>query len=358
MRFAWAEFRRLRILENARVEPSPQSNLITGPNGSGKSTLLEGLQVLGTLRSFRTHRLSELIRTGESGFTVAGELQSSAGESLRLNFERRRSAGRISLGGKAVQSASEIVRRVPIVVISPQAHLLLEGGPNERRRLLEWSLFHVEPSYLGHWHAYHRALRQRNVSLRRQAAARLLATWERELALHGAALHGARASAITQLEAALGRQLGALGTQPLTLRYACGWDETRGLAEQLERDREDDLRLGYTRSGPHRADVLLLSEGKPANRFLSRGQAKLTVTALLLAHADFIEAEMGERPVLLVDDFPAELDAARAAQLAGVLVARGGQVFVTATSPEQLPSWPGRATALFHVKQGAIGKAV
>lgn len=351
------EIRRLRVLGEVELEPSPAVNLIVGPNASGKTSLLEGLHLLALGRSFRTHRSAELIASGASSLEVRGVVQGRYG-ALGIEVRRDRHNTRIWVNGKPVGSASELARRLPLAALTPHTDGLLEGGPRERRRLLDWALFHVEQGYHETWKAYHRTLRQRNTLLRGHASPAVLTAWECELARHAERLDRSRAiwiEALTPVFSALAE--GLVGVR-LGFAYRRGWPAGTPLDALLAAQRADDARAGFTRSGPHRADVVLETPDGPASRTLSRGQGKMAVAVLVVAHTRLLAERSGVRPLLLVDDFGAELDAVHVTALGRLLDTAGGQLFLTATAEARLPDWPGRSVRLFHVEQGRIRKVV
>jgi len=156
----------LRCLREAELELHPRRNYIFGPNGAGKTTLLEGIFVLGRGRSFRTRQIQRIVQRGSEGFAIFGEVLIE-GAHRRLGVAY--SAGRLEkkIDGQAASGMAELAELLPVHALDPSMHALVEGGPSERRRFIDWGVFHVEPPYLEAWKRYRRVLSQRNAALKR-----------------------------------------------------------------------------------------------------------------------------------------------------------------------------------------------
>src|SRR5277367_2939369 len=180
-----------RCLQSAALDFDPRFTLISGSNASGKTSLLEALYVLGRGRSFRTRRLEHLIRHGSERFVVFGEVDA---------FERRVSLGvegsaagvRAKLGGDKARSLAELAPMLPVQIIDPEIHRLIEEGPSRRRRFLDWGVFHVEPRFVEDWQRFQQALKQRNAALRSRQPRAVTAAWNGELMRYGESLSAAR----------------------------------------------------------------------------------------------------------------------------------------------------------------------
>lgn len=350
--------RDLRNLQAVDLRPGPGVNLITGANASGKTSLLEAVYFLGRGRSFRTHRLERLVRRGADTVQVFGRIGAESRGAIPVGVERNRQGTRVRLGGRDVKTLAELVAALPIQMITPHSHKLLEEGPRYRRQFLDWGVFHVEPAFLPAWQRFRRALKQRNAALR-NAPVEAAAAWEPELAQAAEALDQLRAQYVQRLTAALPGYLDPLlGSLPVALAYWRGWSAERAFGDVLTQQRGQDREQGFTGQGPHRAELVISVEGRPAAGHVSRGQQKILVAALLLAQAGLFQAVTGRRCVLLVDDVAAELDAEHRARLLGQAVAMEAQAFVTAIEApwagELLPA----GARMFHVEHGKVREMV
>lgn len=352
------ELQDLRVLRDVALVPAASLNFLVGPNGSGKSTVLEGISLLGLGRSFRTRRSHEAISWGAERLCVSGVVQLEEGRMVTVGIEKRGAGGRIRLGGRDVETASELARVMPILVITPESEGILTGGAEQRRRLIDWALFHVEPGYLPVHQAYQRALRQRNALLKAPGFGEEREVWDRQLVQSGEAIHRYRTGYLRELLPLVGEVAADLQTPEVNLVYRPGWDLGAGLDRDLARSAEGDVRRGWTGAGPHRADLVLLAQDVAARKILSRGEGRLWVATLLLAHLRYVARRTGRVPVVLVDDFGAELDAPSRGRFLGALGKLGGQMFVTAVSAEGFEHEAWKDKKMFHVEQGHLTEVV
>ncbi len=353
MRLLELEIHAFRVLREVRLALAPGLNLIVGPNASGKTSVLEAVHVLARGRSFRTPSLDEAVRRGEAGFVVRGHVEGEGGRHW-MALGRRGGATEVRIGTWRGRSAAGLAGHLRVWAVHAGTVALVEGGPGERRQLVDWGVFHVEPGYLDLWRRYRRALRQYNALLRRGAGEAELRPWARTLAEAGEALEGLRSEWLRRWERALAGALEALGPLPaVRVGYQRGWSRGARLAEALAEAVAAERALGFCRTGPHTMDLRLTVEGRPARRMLSRGQQKLLALAMALA-AMRVAAKRGRRAVLLVDDLAAELDPDRRAQAAALLSATGAQVLATAVEPGAFPADAWTEACLFHVEQGAL----
>jgi DNA replication and repair protein RecF len=188
----------LRCLDEAELELHPERNYIFGPNGAGKTSILEGIFVLGRGRSFRTRQMRRLVQHGADGFAVFGEVVID-GALRRLGVAYRTGRLEKRMDGEPASSMAELAAWLPVHAIDPSMHALVEGGPSERRRFLDWGVFHVEPRYLGDWKRYRRVLSQRNAALKRGADSAELRSWSIALAEAGVAIDDSRRRYLARL---------------------------------------------------------------------------------------------------------------------------------------------------------------
>lgn len=351
----------LRVIQHADVALGPGLNLVSGPNGSGKTSLLEAMYLLSTGRTFRQGQVDGLIRMGAPlARSVARVEDPTRGHQVTLGLERGGKQFAARIDGERIERLTDLFALCPVVCFQPDSGLLLTGPAEERRRFLDWGLFHVEPGFLESWRAYQRVLKQRNGLLRGGCAARELDTWDHELVRNALPIDRWRRRYVEDLAGALRpvmeKLLPELG--PCTLRYRPGWSgEHPDLAEALLAHREGDLRMGFSSVGPHRAGWVLSFPGVPRPDQLSRGQAKLAALAALVAQsADFL-AHRGQAPIMCLDDVTAELDAQHQGAVLDLLEAQGAQTILTSAEPtEALRSR--RIDAWFHVEQGEFVQRV
>jgi len=343
-----------RCLESIELEPDPCYTLICGPNASGKTSVLEALAYLGRGKSFRSSQTSNLIRHGEHAFVLFGQVDLS-GRPVSVGVRNSREGLEVRVDGESEAGAAALAATLPLQVIDPAVHNLVSGGPDERRRFLDWIAFHVEPDYLDLWRRFRRTLKQRNAALKDPAARSGIAAWDAEFVSLGERVDAVRRRALERSLAALEEQGAALLTSRIGFEYSPGWSADKLLGEALADNLERDALLGSTQSGPHRADLRLSCDERQARRLVSRGQQKLLASAMILAATATAQAALDQRLLLLLDDPAAELDRDSLGRLMGRVEALESQVI--ATSLEQSALKFPQAPAVFHVEHGVLRRA-
>lgn len=352
-----------RLFREFEIAPAPGINLILGPNAAGKTTLLEAIYALGRGRSFRG-AASELAGPAGPHWVVHGELAAPEQPGTRIGLAWSSDGLQIRVD-QADCSLQDLARASAVEVLEPDSHRLLEDGPVYRRRYLDWGVFHVEHRFYPAWRRFQRAQKQRNQALHDNLDRAAVEAWNAEIAAAGEEVQGYRAEHVQALQGPLQAEIEALlGPLEWSLELKRGWSAERSLAEALREHYETDRRRGTTMAGPHRAELKLRLEGHAAKHHASRGQQKMLIAALLLAQAGLIREVTGRTPILLLDDFPAELGPRFQQALIGRLQDYGGQCFVT--SIERTPALDAaldkaagnhEKNALFHVEHGAVSGA-
>lgn len=340
----------LRCLRAVEITLEARHNYIFGPNGAGKTSLLEGIFVLGRGRSFRTRQMRRLVQHGADGFAVFGEIHVD-GATRRLGVGY--GGGRLEkkIDGQPAEGMSQLAELLPVHAIDPTMHGLVEGGPSERRRFLDWGVFHVEPNYLETWKRYRRVLSQRNAALKRGATGAELYPWTAALADAGNAVDDSRLHYFQRLTPQVTSFGARLLNRPLTLEYRRGWSTETALFDALAASENRDRQTGSTEPGPHRAEIVLRLDERRVQDEASRGQQKLTAAALILAQVAVETANRPMRSVLVVDDPAAELDGESLQRLLTAMSDLPAQMIFSALSPGHLVPAPG---AVFHVERGEV----
>jgi len=344
----------LRNIQSAQIEPSPRLNLLLGANGSGKTSLLEAIYLLGRGKSFRSAYSRRIVSYNHPTLTVFAKASTKSGAFNTLGIQINDGKFRAKLNGKFEQKSSTLAAVIPLLFISPDGDKLIKGSPRQRRRFIDWGLFHVEHEFLSVWQRYNRILQQRNAVLRQKSVA-MLVSWDEQLVDAALKLNLFRLNYVenlVRLTKSFMQQL--LGIDTVEFSYQSGWRRGENFEDVLKASIESDIRLGFTQKGPHRADLVMKIDGRAAAEYLSGGQQKLAACSLLLAQASVFNQYKQESCVILVDDLPSELDLQHRHLFMDLLYSIGGQVFVTATDSNllQLAAYPEKKT--FHVEHGCI----
>ena len=347
MSLASLQITNLRCIAEASLEFTSGLNLVFGVNGSGKTSVLEAAFLAGRGRSFRTRHTEQLILREKEQLRL---FATTADPAHRIGFEYRRDESYSArMDGEDVRSLAELPSAFFAEVIDPEVHRLVEGAPAERRRWLDWGVFHVEPGFLDAWLRFTRSLKQRNAALRLNQDPQ---PWNVELAQQGEAVARLRSQWLQSVLPFWEKTVQRLSGLRVEMHYHQGWGSGRALAEVLHENLERDRIRGSTLAGPQRADVQLRLEGKPAREALSRGQQKLVAAAMVLALLQRLKGERATPPTLLLDDPAAELDSSRLAALVELVRELHCQLIVTALHAD-LGNF-GRPERVFHVERGSV----
>jgi DNA replication and repair protein RecF len=358
----------LRNLERLSFEPAPRVNVITGNNGQGKTSILEAIYLLATTRSFRTSKLSDVVRHGEKVGSVKGSFVEhwptgpiAREQSVGLSGGRRT----VRLDGEVPSSLSHYATRSPVVVFDPQQMSLSTGPASERRTLLDRVTLFTQPDMAVHRARYSKALKERQRSLADRFPqldeVSELDAYETLLAQHGAAITRARKRAVATLSAQMVQAFASIAAPDLSLtaEYAPGGsDDDEAFRRQLRAGRRTDARSKRTSFGPHRDDLALVIDGHPARVVASQGQHRAITLALKIAELSCIAEARNVLPILLLDDVSSELDAERTAALFDHLATTESQIFLTTTRRDLIiTSGAGAAERRdFSVSRGALSE--
>lgn len=355
MRFERLRIQGLRCLSDVSLELGPGVHMFAGPNGAGKTSVLEAAFLLSHGRSFRAGARDALLQRGAAGISVFGEIRHQDGALGRVGLGRSGQRWEVRLNGEPA-SLGQMVGECAVVCFEPGSHALIAGGAEERRRYLDWGVFHVEHDFLLLWRRYQRALKQRNMLLRASSIPpdAMFLPWEAELSQTAERIQDMRLRYLEQLRPRLAASVAGLLPElgAVELRYKAGWSEDRPLGEQLADLRGRDISRGHTTMGAHRADWSIAFEHAPLREHLSRGQEKLTALACMLAQAELYASLKGEWPIVCLDDLASELDVPHQSAVVAQLTEASAQVLVTGT---ELPGpLQGRTAQVFHVEQGKL----
>ena len=334
---------------SARFELGSGVNIICGPNGRGKTNLLEAIYMLSGVRSWRTGQRRELIGW-ESGLARIEAVVSARGRDYEIILTLPR-AGAMS----ATVNGVKVSRQNPLsdifrgVLFSPEDLMLVKGPPTLRREFIDGALSQLRPRYAAMLGRYHKVLLSKGRLLRQaqenHKLLNLLPEYDAQLVEYGASLIGYRAEFCALLARGAGQVQQEIsgGREALEVVYKTVSTVERPdaeietvrawLREHLARHSEAEQAAGACLSGVHRDDLLISIGGQPARAYASQGQARSAALALRFAQREIFMEDLGEHPVLLLDDVLSELDEGRRAY-----VCRGlgeGQTILTCCTPEQ-----------------------
>lgn len=359
MRLAWVELRDFRNHELTRIEPVPDGLIVAvGPNGEGKTNLLEGIDYLCSLSSPRVSAGLPLVRRGASAAYVRGEVETVNGRVLVEVEIPTQGANRVQVNRSPVRRKRDVRRQVRAVFFGPDDLDVVRGEPSHRRRFLDEALIALWPLKESLITAFDRALRQRNRLLKewdRPGIPPEMPAWDEELIAAAAALTRARAEAVERLAPAASTEFHALAGYDLSCVYApVVWsdeDLEGAIRTRIEERRSDELIRRTSLVGPHRDDLELAVRDLGARAFASHGEAWAAALCLRIGLASAVAGEIGEPPILLVDDPFSALDPGRRDLIGERLAGREGQVVISVADEADVPA---AAHATWDVRAGTV----
>lgn len=329
-------------IKTANLDLSVKFNCFIGHNGVGKTNLLDAVYYLSFCRSAYSPVDSQIITHGEEFFMLEGTYLNDLGDCESVYCGLKRGAKKhFKRNKKEYKRLSEHIGLIPIVFVSPSDTLLIEGGSEERRRLMDVVIAQYDHSYIETLSNYNKALMQRNALLKMEADpdVALLEIWEQEMARNGELLYQKRNAFVEQLIPVFQRiyQHVSGRSEEVSLRYVSHCQ--RGpLLEVIQRDRHKDRAVGYSLHGVHRDDLEMLIGDYQMKREGSQGQNKTFAIALKLAQFDFLRrTSSSTTPLLLLDDIFDKLDAQRVEAIVQLVSGDNfGQIFITDTNRDHL----------------------
>jgi DNA replication and repair protein RecF len=357
LHLSWAEIRDFRNHAHTRIE-DVQDGLVAvvGPNGEGKTNLMEGIAFLFFLGSPRSSSAEPVVRRGAERAFARGEVETQNGRMLVEVEIPGRGASRAQLNRSAVRRRRDLRRQVRAVFFSPDDLGIVIGDPSKRRDFLDDAIRELWPLKEGAITAYDRVLRQRNRLLKDWEGRGVpsdLEAWDTELVETGCALTRLRGDATARLSGGAEDEYRHLAGYGLATGYrpsVTGDPLEEAFRTRLAERRPDELVRRTTLVGPHRDDLDLSVRDLGARAFASHGEGWAAALCLRLGLGEAISDEVGERPVVLLDDPFSALDPRRQRRIAERLTARG-QVFVSVADEAHVP---GQAAQVWDVRAGSV----
>lgn len=326
------ELKDFRNYKDIKVSFSENVNIFLGNNAQGKTNLLEGIYLNAMAKSFKTTKDKELIRFDREFCkikTIAFFDEEEHLTEIVINKEGKKG---IKIDGVKMKKTSELLERIFIIIFSPEDLKIVKDEPEKRRKFTDRELCQIKPGYFNDLNNYKKVLKQRNAYLKEENIdTSVLDVWDYELAKYGIRIIKTRSEFIDKIDE-ISRQIHSRisgGKERLELKYEPNVDAEEKFTEVLAKNRRDDIRNRTTVRGPHKDDFKISADGIDLRKFGSQGQQRTAALSLKLSEIKLIEEEMGEKPILLLDDVLSELDNDRQNYLIHSL--GGNQLFITTT---------------------------
>ena len=329
-------------IKGVNLDLSPKINCLIGHNGVGKTNFLDAIYYLSFCRSANNPIDSQIIMHDENFFMLEGNYRTEQGDIENIYCGMKRGTKKhFKCNKKEYKRLSQHIGLVPLIYVSPSDSSLIEGGSEERRRLMDVVISQYDHSYIELLSNYNKALQQRNALLKMEEEpdSSLLDIWEQEMARNGELLFQKRLAFVDELVPVFQQIYQQISGQReiVSLRYISHCQ--RGpLLDVIQRDRFKDRAVGYSLHGVHRDDLEMLIGDFQMKREGSQGQNKTFVLALKLAQFDFLRRTSSTTtPLLLLDDIFDKLDAQRVESIVQLVSGDNfGQIFITDTNRDHL----------------------
>jgi DNA replication and repair protein RecF len=357
MLLAHLRLRDFRNYGRLDLDCSPGFHLIIGDNAQGKTNILEAIYLMATLRSFRGVGGAQMVRHERSGYFVGGKVVGQGEHEIKMYWSVRER--NLTLDGQPVRRLTDYLGTLRTVVFCTEDLNLIKGTARARRRYIDLLLSQTYPTYIPLLQNYARALRSRNALLKQRVPdERSLDSFSDQLVKAGSEIIRLRSELLPRISplAQLAYRRIASDAEELKLDYRPSVKSE--FSRELTASRDRDRSYRATLVGPHRDEVLLLLNDRPAAQFGSEGQKRTVAIALKMTQAEYLTGLHGSPPVLLIDDVMGELDLKRRSGLLPLLErshhARG-QVFMTCTE-ENWPRELGAGLQRWEIASGAVSK--
>ncbi|HTG44258.1 MAG TPA: DNA replication/repair protein RecF [Verrucomicrobiae bacterium] len=352
---------RLRDFRNyARLDVDfvPGFHVLLGDNAQGKTNILEAIYLMATLRSFRGVGGAQMIRHGQTGYFVGGQVVARGDHEIKMYWSSRER--KLSLDGEPVRRLTDYLGVVRVVVFCTEDLQLVKGTSRSRRRFIDLLLSQTHPAYLPLLRRYTEALKSRNALLKQHSPDEAaLESFTTQLVRMGEEITRQRRELVPLLAPLVTEAYGRISNQAEELRLEYESSIKTDFAVELAHVRARERAYRSTLIGPHRDEISMFLNDRVAAEFGSEGQKRSLAVALKMAQAEYLTSLHGSPPVLLIDDVMGELDAKRRSGLLPMLErshqARG-QVFMTCTE-ENWPRELGRDLLRWNVRGGSLFKS-
>lgn len=303
-----------RNIEEINIIPCEEMNVICGENAQGKTNIIESIWLFTGAKSFRGAKDNEFIKFGTEKAVINLEFESFGVENeAQIIIDSQKKA---ILNQKPLKSTSLLAGNFNAIVFSPTDLSLVKDGPSARRKFLDIAIGQLKPSYINLLRDYIRAVTQRNKIIKEykfdSTLSIMLDVFEEEIAEKGIKIIKERKEYTEKLKTFLPLIYEGIssGKEKLEVNYICSCKEEK-FREELLKNRKEDMYSGVTSIGPHRDDLDFKINNISLRSFGSQGQKRSVALALKLAEAEIIKKEVGECPVILLDDVMSELDVNR-----------------------------------------------
>ncbi len=336
-----------RNYKSGNVKFKEGTNVIYGANARGKTNILESIYIMSTSRSHRGAKEAEMIRFGKENAKIAAKFYSHGRENkAEIDFFSDKKK-RIKINGVVADKTSQLMGYLNTVIFCPEDLKLVKGSPGIRRKMLDLGICQLRQRYFHSLSAYYKILEQRNKLLKDDPESEMLWVWNEKLVEKGTDIIWYRNSFIDRLNEKIKKIIFEICNEKINLIYDCGFEISdfkdkecikKSFETELDKNLQREKKFGMSLVGPHRDDFKIILNGNEAKFYASQGQQRTIVLAIKMAEVEIIKDDMGETPVLLLDDILSELDESRRSYVLNKI--KEIQVIVTCTDKDLFGNIP------------------
>ena len=328
-------------------------NIFYGNNAQGKTNIIESIFMCAIGKSFRTNKDKELIKFNEDFLNIEINYQKSDRDGkIKIEISDKKN---IYLNGIKAKKLSELIGKINVVLFTPDDINILKNGPKMRRRFLDIMISQLRPNYIYCLNMYSKTLEQRNIYLKQikfeQKNQELLELWDEKLAEYAEKIYLYRKEFIEKIKEKINiiHKKITNNNEEINMEYISDFTTKENFYLALKQNRKIDIIRGATLKGVHKDDFTVYLNEKNVSTYGSQGQNRTVVLSLKMSELQVIRDEIGENPILLLDDFMSELDEERRNNFLNNI--GDTQVIVTCTDKLNVED---TNYSLFNVKKGEI----
>ena len=344
-----------RNYKNEEINLEKNINIFFGDNAQGKTNIIEAIFLGGFGKSFRTNKDKEMINTEKEEATVEIEYEKIDREGkIKINLGNKKS---VYINDIKIKKLSELLGKINMVIFNPDDINILKGVPQNRRKFLDIMISQLKPNYMYNLNLYLKTIEQRNNYLRQiqeeNKNEELLDVWDEELIKYADIIYKYRNEYINKIKEKIKKIHSEItnNKEDIEIEYISECNSKENYKKLLKERRKLDIIKGYTTKGIHRDDFVIYINNKKLDVYGSQGQHRTTILSLKLSELNIVKEEIGESPILLLDDFMSELDKKRIHNFLEKI--KDTQVIITCTEKLDIEN---KKNLIYNVKEGQIKK--
>lgn len=332
------KLKNFRNYKELNLKLSNGINVFYGNNAQGKTNIIESIYLCSIGRSFRTKKEKEIILIGENN------------SKINLEFEKKDRNGNITfeisekknilINGIKIKKLSELLGNINVVIFTPDDINIIKGGPSLRRRFLDIMIGQLKPIYIYNLNLYLKYIEQKNNYLKKLKLENendeMLDIWNEKIAEYAEKVYNYRIKFINLIKGKINFIHSKItnADEKIEIEYISDFNNLDSFKKALKNSKKNDILKGYTTLGIHKDDFIIKINGKPVNIYGSQGQHRTVILSLKMCELQIVKEEIGETPILLLDDFMSELDFKRQMNLLDNI--KDIQVIITCTDKFKL----------------------